>query len=73
MAATCDDQVKTEWPELVGKPGDIAKDIIEKENPCLRQVLIILEGTPTDFAFFPDRVRVWVDESNVVTRVPIVG
>ncbi|KAI3991871.1 hypothetical protein MKX01_012816 [Papaver californicum] len=63
MATNCEDQVKTEWPELVGKPGDIAKEIIEKENPCLREVLIILE----------DRVRVWVDESNVVTQVPRVG
>ncbi|KAI3893176.1 hypothetical protein MKX03_020201 [Papaver bracteatum] len=73
MAATCDDQVKIEWPELVGKPGDIAKKIIEKENPCLRQVLIILEGTGTDKAFFQDRVRVWVNGRNVVTRVPRVG
>ncbi|KAI3893175.1 hypothetical protein MKX03_020200 [Papaver bracteatum] len=70
MAATCE---KTEWPELVGKPGDVAKEIIEKENPCLRRVLIILDGTLTDLAFFPDRVYVRVDESNVVTQVPRVG
>ncbi|KAI3934466.1 hypothetical protein MKW92_051710 [Papaver armeniacum] len=74
MATTCDDhEVKTQWPELVGKLGDTAKEIIEKENPVLREVVIILEGSAIDEAYFTDRVRVWVDETNVVIRVPKVG
>ncbi|MCL7026211.1 hypothetical protein MKW94_028610 [Papaver nudicaule] len=73
MATTCDDQVKTQWPELVGKLGDTAKETIEKENPGLRQVVIVLDGSATDKAYFEDRVRVWVNESNVVIRVPKVG
>ncbi|KAI3991870.1 hypothetical protein MKX01_012815 [Papaver californicum] len=72
-STTCDDQAKTEWPELVGKLGDFAKETIEKENPSLRQVVIVLEGSITDMAIILDRVRVWVDECNVVTRVPKVG
>ncbi|KAI3893174.1 hypothetical protein MKX03_020199 [Papaver bracteatum] len=73
MAATCVDEVKTEWPELVGELGDVAKETIERENPGLRQVVIVLEGSITDMAIIPDRVRVWVDERNVVTRVPKTG
>ncbi|KAI3938727.1 hypothetical protein MKW98_011879 [Papaver atlanticum] len=55
-------EVKTQWPELVGKLGDAAKETIQNENPGLREV-----------AYFIDRVRVWVDEANVVIRVPKVG
>ncbi|KAI3924514.1 hypothetical protein MKW92_016651 [Papaver armeniacum] len=74
MATSCDaHEVKTQWPELVGKLGDAAKETIEKENPGLRQVVIVLEGSATDKAYFTDRVRVWVDEANVVIRVPKVG
>ncbi|KAI3845695.1 hypothetical protein MKX03_006675 [Papaver bracteatum] len=74
MATTCDDhEVKTEWPELVRKLGDTAKETIEKENPGLREVVIVLEGSAIDEAYFTDRVRVWVDGTNVVIRVPKVG
>ncbi|KAI3959424.1 hypothetical protein MKW98_019014 [Papaver atlanticum] len=73
MAAICDDEVKTEWPELAGKLGDTAKETIEKENPDLREVVILLVGTVIDMAYMTDRVRVWVDESNTVVLVPKVG
>ncbi|RZC49513.1 hypothetical protein C5167_017935 [Papaver somniferum] len=73
MAATCVNEVKTEWPELVGKLGDDAKETIEREDPGLRQVVIVLEGSIIDMAIIPDRVRVWVDERNIVTRVPKTG
>ncbi|KAI3939701.1 hypothetical protein MKX01_029863 [Papaver californicum] len=39
----------------------------------LREVVIGLDGSATDKAYFTDRVRMWVDERNVVIRVPKVG
>ncbi|KMT14017.1 hypothetical protein BVRB_4g078460 [Beta vulgaris subsp. vulgaris] len=35
----CTQGKKYEWPELLGKPGTLAKSIIERENPELTAVI----------------------------------
>ncbi|KAJ9543354.1 hypothetical protein OSB04_023061 [Centaurea solstitialis] len=51
---------KDSWPELVGRTGEDAVVIIERENPRVNAV-VILDGTPTTGDFRCDRVRVWVN------------
>ncbi|KAI3962556.1 hypothetical protein MKW92_042651 [Papaver armeniacum] len=52
MAETCVDEVKTE-ARTSWETRDVAKEIIERENPGLRQVVIVLEGSITDMAIIP--------------------
>lgn len=64
---------KTEWAELVGVDGDLAKKTtIEEENPNVGAI-IILVGSPVDASYNLDRVRVFVDENNIVVVIPQVG
>lgn len=75
---TCDPPVacsitKQEWPELVGTLGTDAKVVIEKEEPCLKQVAVILKGQPITKDMIQDRVRIFVDESGIVMAIPRVG
>jgi hypothetical protein len=63
---------KTEWAELVGVDGDLAKTTIEEENPNVGAI-IILVGSPVDSSYNLDRVRVFVDENNIVVVMPQVG
>ncbi|BBN67363.1 Serine protease inhibitor, potato inhibitor I-type family protein, partial [Prunus dulcis] len=62
------------WPELLGVEGTVAEATIERENSTVN-VEVVLEGTivPADFVCVPDRVRVWVDTDDLVTRVPVIG
>ncbi|CAJ2648148.1 unnamed protein product [Trifolium pratense] len=63
---------KKSWPELVGINGDAAVQIIMSENSRVSASTL-----PEDSAFTTDfrcdRVRVFVDKQNVVTRVPNIG
>lgn len=63
---------KSSWPELVGKNGEVAAAIIEKENPCVHAI-VLLEGTPVTKDYRIDRVRVWVNKKGKVIRVPRIG
>lgn len=63
---------KSSWPELVGKNGEVAAAIIEKENPCVHAI-VLLEGTPVTQDYRIDRVRVWVNKKGKVIRVPRIG
>ncbi|KAL4199982.1 hypothetical protein AMTRI_Chr03g54080 [Amborella trichopoda] len=63
---------KRSWPELVGSNGQDAATTIEEEN-CSVKAIVVTEGTIVDHLFRCDRVRVWVDEYEVVTRVPSIG
>lgn len=47
-------------------------DTIEAENPNVT-AKIVLEGTKVTMEFLCTRVRVWVDESGIITRVPKIG
>ncbi|XP_031395222.1 protease inhibitor HPI-like isoform X2 [Punica granatum] len=64
---------KTSWPELVGKKGEVAVARIKSENPHMRDVFTIKEGTPVTLEIRFDRVRVWVNDSDIVTQVPTAG
>ncbi|KAL6343705.1 hypothetical protein AAG906_025070 [Vitis piasezkii] len=73
MAFEC--RGKTSWPELLGVQKAVAKATVERENPYVTDVEIVLEGTivPADLVPVCTRVRIWVDESGIVTRVPLLG
>ncbi|KAF8405721.1 hypothetical protein HHK36_007798 [Tetracentron sinense] len=61
-----------EWPELVGKNGESAKTIIEKDNPFVTAVVIPTENF-RDLTFCCNRVWVNVDNKGNVVSVPRVG
>ena len=61
------------WPECVGKPGEEAVRIISKARPDLAQVSIIPQGAMVTMDMRMDRVRVFVNENQVVSRPPKVG
>ncbi|PVD34972.1 hypothetical protein C0Q70_06253 [Pomacea canaliculata] len=63
---------KTEWPELQGKKYDEAEKVIKEENPSL-EIQKVLPGQPMSRDFRPSRVRILVDEDDVVTRTPSIG
>ncbi|CAF0807507.1 unnamed protein product [Rotaria sp. Silwood1] len=63
---------KTCWPELVGKTGDEAVQLI-KEESGLSKVHVCGPGSRTTRDIDDERVRVYVDENNQVTTEPSVG
>lgn len=63
---------KNAWPELVGKKSKVAEKIVEKENNYVDAV-VVPEGSVVTADFRCDRVRIWVDQNYIVTRVPIIG
>ncbi|KAL5542159.1 hypothetical protein UlMin_009869 [Ulmus minor] len=63
---------KSTWPELLGVQGEVAEETIERENTSVDAV-IVLEGSVVTPDIRCDRVRVWVDENGIVTRIPTVG
>ncbi|KAH7517337.1 hypothetical protein FEM48_Zijuj09G0052800 [Ziziphus jujuba var. spinosa] len=63
---------KNSWPELVGEKGEEAARKIEQQNRNVKAIFI-LEGSPVSKDFSCNRVRVWVNQSGIVTQVPLVG
>lgn len=63
---------KTEWPELVGKHADAAKEILIQEAPHVT-VQLVAEGAFTTMDFRTDRVRLWLDHLGSVKQVPRLG
>lgn len=63
---------KSSWPELVGINGDAAVQIVIRENPRVK-ANTVAEGSFVTTDFRCDRVRVFVNKHNVVTRVPSIG
>ncbi|XP_073282723.1 proteinase inhibitor-like, partial [Primulina huaijiensis] len=63
---------KESWPELVGKNGNEAAATVERQNQHVRAI-VLKDGTPVTRDFRCDRVWVWVNDHNVVVRVPRVG
>lgn len=63
---------KTQWPELVGKTFEEAKTAILQDKPTLN-VLSVPEGSMVTMDWREDRVRVYVDDNNVVKTTPSVG
>ncbi|KAG8653976.1 hypothetical protein MANES_05G086462v8 [Manihot esculenta] len=62
---------KWAWPELVGKDGNVAAAIIEKENKNV--YAIVTKGPIIDASFSCYRVRVIVDENGKVIVIPNIG
>ncbi|CAL5337504.1 hypothetical protein CsSME_00020723 [Camellia sinensis var. sinensis] len=72
MASEVECKGKSSWPELLGAKGETAAATVERENPLVNAV-IVLEGTIVTKDFLCTRVRVWVDDCGIVTRVPVIG
>ncbi|XP_055960490.1 glu S.griseus protease inhibitor-like [Mercurialis annua] len=60
------------WPELVGINGEAATVKIMSENPKV-QAQTVKEGSPVSGYFRCDRVRVFIDDTNTVSRVNSIG
>ncbi|KMT10314.1 hypothetical protein BVRB_5g120650 [Beta vulgaris subsp. vulgaris] len=65
-------QEKTQWPELVGENGKEAAKIIEKENPSLHTIVLLI-GSPVTKDYRTDRVRIFVDCKGIVGPIPRIG
>ncbi|CAN0898335.1 Proteinase inhibitor [Linum grandiflorum] len=63
---------KNSWPELVGRNGDEAATVVERENSRV-DAIVVREGTPVNLDFRCDRVWVWINDNRVVTSVPRIG
>ncbi|CAF1322512.1 unnamed protein product [Rotaria sordida] len=63
---------KNQWPELIGKNGQEAVNIIKKETG-FTNVMIVKEGSPVTLDYRTDRVRVFVNDEGIVTIVPTIG
>ncbi|KVH91310.1 inhibitor of trypsin and hageman factor-like [Cynara cardunculus var. scolymus] len=74
MASNCEqvEQGKRSWPELVGKKGEHAEAIIEKENPSVNAE-IIPEGIVIAQIYICNRVVVWVNKKGIVISTPSIG
>lgn len=68
-----DPGMPTEWPELVGRQGEEAKQIIMNQNPSLTTVNIIPEGSPVTADYRTDRVRIFVKPDGTVAYPPMIG
>ncbi|KAG5588047.1 hypothetical protein H5410_048481 [Solanum commersonii] len=64
---------KQRWPELIGVPTKLAKEIIEKENPSINDVPIILNGTPVPLNYRCNRVRLFDNILGDVVQIPLVS
>ncbi|TYK08123.1 protease inhibitor HPI-like [Cucumis melo var. makuwa] len=60
------------WPNLVGKPWQYAKKIIEGELPRVG-VVVLRKGAVRIFDFCCNRVFVYIDDSGIVAKVPVIG
>lgn len=56
----------------MGALADDAAAIIEKEN-TLVNVIIVKVGMPVTMDYRCNRVRLWVDEHDIVVEVPRIG
>ena len=65
---------RREWPELVGKTGEEAKQVVlATAGPGIKNVDIIPADSMVTTDFRTDRVRIFVDAGGKVARTPIVG
>lgn len=62
-----------QWPELLGKTGEEAKEVILKSGAGVKDVQILPEDSMVTMDFREDRVRIFVDTNGIVVRVPTVG
>ena len=65
--------VSSEWMKLVGKTGEEAKAVVEKDNPNIRVELVPDANNCLPNNTDEDRVRIYVNAEGKVTRVPCIG
>ncbi|XP_015086335.1 wound-induced proteinase inhibitor 1 [Solanum pennellii] len=63
---------KQRWPELIGVPTKLAKEIIEKENPSITNIPILLNGSPITLDYLCYRVRLFDNILGFVVQMPVV-
>ena len=61
------------WPKCLGMDGDKCCAYIKSVTKQVDKCESYPEGTRVTEDFDTARVRVWVDESNVVTKIPDRG
>ncbi|XP_077984427.1 uncharacterized protein LOC144439052 [Glandiceps talaboti] len=61
-----------QWPELVGKTGEEAKEVVLKECHDFK-IQIIPTDSMVTCDFVPTRVRIFVSDNGKVARPPKVG
>lgn len=65
--------IKTSWPECVGKTGEVAKSLVQADQP---NFLIEFLGPmdPCTMDYRTDRVRIFIDNNTgKVTEAPMIG
>ncbi|CAM8904663.1 unnamed protein product [Rhodiola kirilowii] len=72
MSSICPGAGKKTWPELVGENGQHAADIIQRQYPRFR-VIVLPVGTQLTGGSKCNRVRVFVKKNGTVASVPYVG
>lgn len=63
---------KTSWPELVGVTAEEAERKIKEEMAGV-EIQVVPPDTFVTADYRPQRVRLYVDESNKVIRTPGIG
>ncbi|XP_027344177.1 subtilisin inhibitor CLSI-I-like [Abrus precatorius] len=63
---------KTSWPELVGESAEEAEKKIKEEKSEV-EIQVVPPGYLVTADFKPQRVRLYVDGSNKITRTPGIG
>ncbi|KDO68501.1 hypothetical protein CISIN_1g039274mg, partial [Citrus sinensis] len=72
MEDYCRTSSKSSWPELVGVKGEVAAEIIMRENGKV-VAIIVKEGFEVTMDYRCDRVWVWVDHHGIVKYTPRIG
>ena len=65
---------QTEWDMLQGLPSDVAREELERlygEGTC--DIVVVQKGSPIDRMYDSNRIRLFVDEDDVVIDVPYIG
>ena len=60
-----------QWPELVGKKGEEARNIIKRTNSRYEPI-VVPQGSMITHDVKPNRVRIFVDREGTVVKAPLV-
>jgi hypothetical protein len=64
--------IPSSFPELNGLDGNVARETLQSQYPSLH-VEVLPEDSMVTMDYREDRVRIFVDPSNTVSRTPIIG
>ncbi|KAM0856072.1 hypothetical protein ACQ4PT_049360 [Festuca glaucescens] len=63
---------KSSWPELVGILATLAATEIAHERPNVA-VEVLPPGAPLPPGYNAERVRLFIDNSGIVSQTPVIG